>query len=316
MKIGNIDIGKVVLAPLAGYTNIVHRLIMKRAGAGLVYSEMISAKGLLYENDKTWDYTQINKEEHPISLQLFGGNAKDLSDAAKLLDERTTCDIIDINMGCPVKKVLKANSGSYLLQDIINVEKIVSEVVESVNKPVTVKIRAGWDHNHINCDKIAKACERAGASAIAIHGRTKSDLYRGSVNLDYIKLVKDSVSLPVIGNGDIKTLDDAIKMFDYTGVDAIMIGRASFGNPWLFTEINAYLNNKPFEAPSNSEKVEMMLEHLKMMIEHKGEKIGIMEMRSIASHYVKGFSNAKEFRQLLRGVKTYKEFEEIVKILI
>jgi len=316
MKIGNIDVGKLASAPLAGYTNPVHRIIMKRAGASLVFSEMISAKGLLYENDKTWELAKVFEEEKPIGLQLFGGNGEDLAAAAKLLEARTNCDIIDINMGCPVKKVLKANSGAFLLQDARNVEKLVSQVVKAVSIPVTVKIRAGWDHEHINCEKVAKACENAGARAITIHGRTKSDVYRGKVNLDYIKMVKAAVSIPVIGNGDIKSLEDAVKMVEYTNVDAIMIGRGSFGNPWLFSEIDAYLHNLPFTPPTDEEKIAMMKKQMKMMIELKGEKLGIMEMRSIAAHYVKGFTNAREFRFGLRTIKTYAEFEELVKILL
>lgn len=316
MLIGNVKVeGKVILAPLAGYTNMVYRRLMKQAGASLVYSEMISAKGLLYENDKTWDLTMIDENEHPVSLQLFGGEVEDLVRASILLDRNTNCDIIDLNMGCPVKKVLKAHSGAYLLQDVMNVEKIVGAVVKAVTKPVTVKIRAGWDHEHINCVDVARACERAGASAIAIHGRTKTDLYHGKVNLDYIKMVKDSVNIPVIGNGDIKSLNDAIKMLEYTNVDAIMIGRGSLGNPWLITEIDCYLQNKPYTSPTKEEKIKVMLKHLQDLIALKGERLAILEMRSLAAWYVKGFSNSKEFRQRLRDINTYLEFQEITKLL-
>lgn len=316
MYIGNIQIkGKVILAPLAGYTNMVYRKIMKQAGASLVYSEMISAKGLLYDNDKTWDLTIVDSDEHPVSLQLFGGEVDDLVKASILIDKESKGDIIDLNMGCPVKKVLKANSGAYLLQDVVNIEKIVSAVVKAVSKPVTVKIRAGWDHNHINCVEVAQACERAGASAIAIHGRTKSDLYHGKVNLDYIKMVKDSVKIPVIGNGDIKSLNDAINMLEYTNVDAIMIGRGSLGNPWLISEIDAYLQGKPYTPPTKQEKINVMLKHLQNLIALKGEKLAILEMRSLAAWYVKGFSNSKEFRQRLKDINTYLEFQEIAKLL-
>lgn len=312
MKIGNIKInGKIVLAPLAGYTNAVYRELNKLAGADFVYSEMISAKGLLYENDKTWELTAITPLEHPIALQLFGSNPEEMARAAKMLAERTSCDIIDINMGCPVKKVLKDFSGAYLLQDVVKVSEIVAAVVSAVNKPITVKIRAGWDHQHINGPEIARACEAAGAAAIAIHGRTKTDLYGGKVNLDYIKAVKEAVSIPVIGNGDIRTVADAQRMLDVTGVDAVMIGRAALGNPWLIKELSAYFNNKPYTPPTNQEKVATMYQHLRDLISLKGEKIAILEMRSLAAWYVKGFPYARDFKQKLISVKSYHEFIEI-----
>ena len=232
MKIGNIELkNKLILAPLAGYTNHVYRKICHDMGAALTYTEMISDKGLLYENDKTWDLCYISEDERPVSLQLFGGNIEEITKAAKLIDQRCNCDIIDINMGCPVKKVLKSGSGSYLIQNTEYLEQMVRSIVDNVSKPVTVKIRIGWDHSSINHIEIAKAAERGGASAICVHGRTKSDMYSGKVNLDYIKMVKESVNIPVFGNGDIKTVDDAIKMIEYTGVDGVMVARGTFGNP-------------------------------------------------------------------------------------
>lgn len=313
MKIGKINLdGKVILAPLAGYTNKVYRTIMREAGASLVYSEMISAKGLLHENDKTWEMLEVDSNEHPVALQLFGSDPQEMAQAAKFLDSKTTCDIIDINMGCPVRKVLKANSGSYLLKDPNLIYDIVSSVVQSVRKPVTVKIRAGWDHENINCVEVAKMIEKAGASAIMIHGRTKSDLYRGTVNLDYIKMVKDSVKIPVIGNGDIKSLKDALKMLEYTKVDAIAIGRGSLGNPWLIKEINCYLNNIPYTPPTKEEKIAMLLHHFDDLITLKGERIAVLEMRSLASWYIKGFSYAKEFKQKLVYVKNKEEMINLI----
>lgn len=313
MKIGNINIdGKVVLAPLAGYTNKVYRTIMKETGASLVYSEMVSAKGLLYDNDKTWELLQVDENEHPMGLQLFGSDPQEMAAAAKILDQNTACDIIDINMGCPVRKVLKAYSGSYLLKDTTLIYDIVSNVVKSVHKPVTVKFRAGWDHQQINCVEVAQTLERAGASAIMIHGRTKSDLYSGKVNLDYIKMVKDSVKIPVIGNGDIKSLDDAIKMIDYTKVDAIAIGRGSLGNPWLIEEIDCYFKNKQYTPPTRDDKIKMLLRHFNDLIALKGEKIAVLEMRSLASWYVKGFSFSKEFKQKLVYVKNKVEMMNII----
>ncbi len=313
MQIRDIDInGKIVIAPLAGYTNKVYRKIMKEMGANLVYSEMVSAKGLIYENKKTFEMIDVDKDESPVSLQLFGGDVDEMIKAAKIIDKESQCDIIDINMGCPVKKVLKANSGSYLLQDVKKIEDMVRGVVQNVSKPVSVKIRAGWDHNSINIVEVAKAIERAGASVIAVHGRTKSDLYRGKVNLDYIKMAKEAVSIPVIGNGDIKSVEDAIKMLEYTKVDAIMIGRGAMGNPWLIQEIDHYFNNKEFTPPTREDRLCMMMRHLYDLVELKGEKIAMLEMRSLAALYVKGLENTKEFKQKLVYVTTLNEFTQLV----
>ena len=312
MKIGNIEIkNKLILAPLAGYTNQVYREICHDLGAGLTYTEMISDKGLLYENEKTWDLCYIKEEERPVSLQLFGGNIEEMVKAAKLIDERSNCDIIDINMGCPVKKVLKSGSGSYLIQDTKYLEQMVKSIVDNVSKPVTVKVRIGWDHNSINHIEIAKAAERGGASAICVHGRTKSDFYSGKVNLDAIREVKENVSIPVIGNGDVKTIEDLQKMLD-TGVDFVMIGRASLGNPWIFSEFNAYLNNEVYVYPTDEEKIKFLLSHLEKLIKLKGEKIAILEMRSLAAWYVKGMKNNKEFKLKLVNITTEKEFKQIV----
>lgn len=312
MKIGNVEIkNKLVLAPLAGYTNQVYRQICHNLGAGLTYTEMISDKGLLYENDKTWNLCKIDEEERPVSLQLFGGNIEELVKAAKLIDEKSNCDIIDINMGCPVKKVLKSGSGSYLLRDVEYLEKMVKSIVENVSKPVTVKIRIGWDHQSINHIEIAKAIERAGASAICVHGRTKSDFYGGKVNLQAIKEVKENVSIPVIGNGDVKTVEDLQNMLD-TGVDFVMIGRASLGNPWIFQEFNAYLNKEEYTYPNDEEKIKFLLNHLDRLVNLKGEKIAILEMRSLAAWYVKGMKRNKEFKLKLINITTVQEFKDIV----
>ena len=312
MNIGNVKIkNRLVLAPLAGYTNTVYRKICHDLGAGLTYTEMISDKGLLYDNDKTWDLCFIDPNEHPTSLQLFGGNIEEITKAAILIDKKTNCDIIDINMGCPVKKVLKSGSGSYLLQDVNYIEKMVRSIVDNVSKPVTCKIRLGWDHKTINHIEIAKACERGGASAICVHGRTKSDFYSGKVNLEAIKEVKENVNIPVIGNGDVKSIEDLENMLA-TGVDFVMIGRASLGNPWIFKEFNAYLNNEEFEKPSDEEKIVFLLNHLNELVKLKGEKIAILEMRSLAAWYVKGMKNNKEFKLKLVNITTRKEFEKIV----
>lgn len=312
MYIGNVKIeGKLVLAPLAGYTNKVYRKICHDMGASLTYTEMISDKGLLYENEKTWKLCEIDKDEHPTTLQLFGGDIDELTKAAKLIDERSDCDIIDINMGCPVKKVLKAGSGSSLLRNVEYLEQMVRSVVQNVNKPVTVKMRIGYDHNSLNYLEVAKAIERAGAKAICVHGRTKSDFYSGKVNLEAIKEIKENVSIPVIGNGDVKTVEDLDNMLK-TGVDLVMIGRASFGNPWIFEEFNAHLNNTPYVRKTDKERIEFLLYHLSELVKLKGETIAILEMRSLASWYVKGMKNNKEFKQKLINIKTVQEFKQII----
>ena len=304
----------IIVAPQAGFTNLAYRKIMKNFKAGLVYTEMISAKGLIYENDKTFDLCQIDPKEHPVSLQIFGGELEDLVRAAKIIDKETDCDIIDINMGCPIKKVLKSNSGSKMMIDIENTYKITKAVVESVSKPVSVKFRAGWDHDSINCVEFAKAMEKAGVSLIAIHGRTKSDLYAGKCNLDYIKQVKEAVSIPVIGNGDIKTIEDAEKMFEYTKCDAIMIGRASVGNPWFIRDLVDYFDKRETSpAPTKEERIEVMLNHYEELLKIKSEKIATMEMRSLASHYIKGVQNSKDFKIGLIKCVTKEEFYNNVK---
>lgn len=317
MKIGNIELkNNIALAPLAGYTNLAYRKIMKEFGVGLVYTEMISAKGLLYENDKTWELTNIDENEHPVAVQIFGGEIEDMIKATKLLDARSDCDIIDINMGCPVKKVLKSNAGSYLLLDSDKVYEMVKAVVSNTSKVVTVKIRAGWDHKSINCVEVAKKIEEAGAKMIAIHGRTKSDLYSGKVNLDYIKMVKESVNIPVFGNGDIKTVDDAIKMIEYTGVDGVMLARGTFGNPWLVRDLVDYMEGRPLQAPpTKQEKVEMLKHHFEELLKIKCEKLAVLEMRTLAAWYVKGFSNAKEFKNKLIYVKTKEELMSLIENL-
>lgn len=309
MKIKNVDIkNKIVLAPLASYTNKSYRKIMKEAGVGLVYSEMISSRGLVYENDKTFELTSTTKEEHPISLQLFGGDIESLVQAAIIIDKQTDADIIDINMGCPVRKVLKANAGSSLLRDPKFVGEIVANVVKNVSKPVSVKIRAGWDHSSINAVEVAKEIEAAGASLIAVHGRTKSDLYTGHANLDYIKLVKDNVNIPVIGNGDIKSIEDAVRMFNYTNVDMVMVGRGSFGNPWLLRDLVDYFNGDALKPkPTDLERIEMCEKHFNYLLDEKHEKIAVLEMRSLASWYLKGINNIKQAKQKLINITRKEE---------
>lgn len=309
-KIGNIQIeNNICLAPLAGYTNEAYLRIMKETKVGLMYTEMVSARGLLYDNDKTWDLTKCHKDTHPVSLQIFGGDIEDMKKAAILIDTKTDADIIDINMGCPIKKVLRSGSGSKLLDEPLKIYEMVKAVVESVKKPVTVKIRAGGTHDNINCVEVARLIEKAGAKAIAIHGRCRSDLYRGTVNLDYIKMVKESVSIPVIGNGDIKTIEDAKKMFEYTKCDAIMIGRGSLGNPWFVRDVVNYFSSKEkVPSPSKEEKIAMCQKHFEYLLEIKPEKLAVLEMRSLASWYMKGIIKSQDFKENLVKIKTKEDF--------
>ena len=317
MKIGDIELkNKIIIAPLAGYTNIAYRKIYKEMGASLVFSEMISAKGLLYENDKTWELTNTSDAEHPVAIQLFGGDAIDMHNATLMLDKRDDIDIIDINMGCPVRKVLKAGGGSAIIEDPKKVYEIVKAVVSATSKPVTVKIRAGVDHNNINCVEVAKMIEAAGAKMITIHGRTRSDMYHGKVNLDYIKMVKEAVKIPVVGNGDIKTIEDAKKMIEYTGCDAIMIGRATLGNPWFIRDLVDYFNGEKLkESPTALEKIDMMEYQFNEMLKIKSEKNAVLEMRTLANYYVKGFKKAKELKMRIVSLKTKNEFYQFIKDL-
>lgn len=314
MRIKSIEIkNPIVLAPLAGYTNSSFRRIVKDFGVGLVYSEMISAHGILYDNKKTLDLMKVTPGEHPIAMQIFGGEPELLAKAAEYVDKEIDADIIDINMGCPVRKVLKAEAGSKLLTDPDKIYRIVSEVVRRVEKPVSVKIRAGWDHASINVVEVARAIEKAGASLLCVHGRTKSDLYRGKANLDYIRMAKEAVEIPVIGNGDIRSIEDAERMFKLTGVDMVMIGRGALGNPWLMRDLVCWAEGKEIPAPPTvKERLDMCRRHLSLLIEEKGEATAVLEMRSIAPWYVKGLPSIRDFKQKLTGAKTKAELEGLL----
>ena len=298
-KIGNIEIkNRLVLAPMAGICNSSFRRIVKEMGCGLIYAEMVSDKAIFYKNEKTLDMLIMTDEERPISQQIFGSDKESFVEAAKYVYENMKPDIIDINMGCPVPKVaVRAQAGSALLKNPDKVREIVSAVVECVPIPVTVKIRSGWDHNSINAVEIAKICEEAGASAICIHGRTRSQGYSGKADLSIIKAVKEAVSIPVIGNGDIVDCFSAKKMLDETGVDAIMIGRGALGNPWIFKEISEYLdNNVVIDKPSPIDRIDMCLKHIKYLSEIKIEKLVCLEIRNHVSWYLKGIRNANEVK--------------------
>ena len=289
---------KLVLAPMAGVTNEAFRIICKELNAGLVMAEMVSDKAIGFQNKKTLGMTKVNEIEHPISMQIFGSDVESMVNAAKYIDECSDADIIDINMGCPVNKVAKkALAGASLLQYPDKVYDIVKNVVEAVNKPVTVKIRAGWDNEHINCVEIAKLCEKAGASAITVHGRTRSQMYQGKANLDYIKAVKEAVSIPVIGNGDIIDIESAKHMFEYTGCDAIAIARGSLGNPFLFRELDAYFNRGEIIPKATKEEIfETINKHYNYLLELKGEHLAMLEMRSHISWYIKGMPGSAKIK--------------------
>lgn len=314
-KIGNIEIkNNVVLAPMAGICNSAFRRIVKEFGAGLIYAEMVSDKAIVYENEKTKKMLYMTDEERPISQQIFGSDVESFVNAAKIVYKEMKPDIIDINMGCPVPKVaVSAQAGAALLKNPEKVGEIVKQVVNAVPISVTVKIRSGWDFNHINAIEIAKICEKNGASAICVHPRTRSQRYEGKADWSIIKEVKKNVSIPVIGNGDIKTVYDAKKMLEDTKCDAIMIGRGVLGNPWLIRDIINYLNYGmiPKEI-TKEEKIDMCIKHLNYLLEVKDEKTAVLEMRSHIAWYLKGISGSNEIkRKIFMSTKK----EEVINIL-
>lgn len=306
---------KLVLAPMAGISNTSYRKIVKSMGAGLIYAEMVSSNALMYGNSKTIELLKMSESERPIAQQIFGSDVKTFVEAAKIVEEKMHPDIIDINMGCPVPKVaLRAQAGSALLKNPEKIKEIVAAVVNAVTVPVTVKIRSGWDDAHINAVEVARVCESAGASAIAIHARTRAQGYSGKANWDIIKQVKASVSIPVIGNGDVTNSEKAKEMLEYTGCDAVMIGRAAIGNPWIFKECKEYLENKVvIPRPTSSEIIEMIQEHYKLLKEDKNEKLALLEIRTHALAYLKGLPEAKHYKDLICKTKTEEEFLNILK---
>ena len=315
-KIGNIEIkGNVVLAPMAGVCNSAFRKIIKETGCSLVFAEMVSDKGLIYNSQKTKDMLYFEECERPIAQQIFGSDKETFVEAAKIVYEIMKPDIIDINMGCPVPKVaVKSQAGAALLKSPDKIREIVKAVVEAVPIPVTVKIRSGWDNNSINAVAVAKICEQAGASAITVHGRTRSQGYSGSVDLDIIKAVKENVSIPVIGNGDVISRESAKKMFDYTGCDAIMIGRGVLGNPWLMRDIVNYMENgNVAQSPSYEERINMCFHHLDYLLKIKCEKVSVLEMRSHIAWYIKGLPGSVEVKNACFKATTALELEDILK---
>lgn len=297
-KIGNVKISnQVVLAPMAGICNSAYRQICKDMGCGLIYAEMVSDKAITYNNQKTIDMLYMTEKERPISQQIFGSDKESFVEAAKFIEKEMKPDIIDINMGCPVPKVaVRAQAGSALLKDLDKIFDIVSSVVSAVNVPVTVKIRSGWDSNHINAVEVAKVIEKAGASAICVHPRTRSQGYSGKADWNIIKEVKENVSIPVIGNGDIKSPEDAKRMLEETKCDAVMIGRGVLGNPWLIKNIVNYLDGKEVIDVSIVDRIDMCLKHLKLLDSLKNEKLACLEIRNHISWYFKGIKGANELK--------------------
>lgn len=315
MKIGNIELnGQVILAPMAGVCNSAFRKICKEMGCSLVCAEMVSDKGLIHNSSKTKKMLYFEETERPISQQIFGSDKETFIKAAKIVYETMHPDIIDINMGCPVPKVaIKSQAGSALLKNPQLIYDIVSSVKKAVPIPITVKIRSGWDHNSINAKEVAKICEKAGASAITIHPRTRSQLYQGKADLDIIKQVKENVNIPVIGNGDITDIKSAVHMLEYTKCDAIMIGRGVLGNPWLIKEIDTYLKQGIIlEKPNYQEKINMCHKHLHYLLKIKEERIAVLEMRSHIAWYLKKMPFHKEITELCFKAQTKEEIEEIL----
>lgn len=297
-QIGSVEIpNRVVVAPMAGITNSAFRVTVKEFGAGLVVCEMISDRGIQLRNKKTLEMLFIDETEHPLSIQIFGGNKASLVEAAQFVAENTTADIIDINMGCPVNKIIKAEAGAKWLLDPDKVYEMVHAVSSAIDKPVTVKMRIGWDEQHVFAVENAQAAEVAGAAAIGMHGRTRVQMYEGSADWDVLKQVKQSITIPFMGNGDVKTPEDAKRMLEEVGADAVMIGRAALGNPWMIHRTKQYLETgELLPEPTPREKISTAKLHLERLADLKGEKIASREFRQHAAYYLKGISRAAKVK--------------------
>ena len=313
LKIGNVTLpNRYILGPMAGVTDLPFRVLCKEQGAGLLCMEMVSAKAILYNNKNTESLLEIHPDEQPVSLQFFGSDPKIMSEMAKRVEERPF-DIMDINMGCPVPKVVRNGEGSALMKNPKLVYEIVSAMVKAIDKPVTVKIRKGFDDSCINAVEIAKIVEEAGAAAVAVHGRTREQYYSGQADWDIIRQVKEAVSIPVIGNGDVTSPQKAEELVKQTGCDGIMIARGAQGNPWIFSEMITYEETGTLpERPGKEEVRDMMLRHARLQLKYKGEFIGIREMRKHVACYTKGLKGSAKLREEINRVESYQELEELL----
>ena len=313
LKIGNVTLeNNVILAPMAGVTDLPFRLLCKEQGAGLLCMEMVSAKAVHYNNKNTQALLEIHPDEQPVSLQLFGSEPDIMAETAARIEERPFA-ILDVNMGCPVPKVVNNHEGSALMKEPKLVEEIVTALVKAIKKPVTVKIRKGFDDEHVNAVEIAKIIEASGAAAIAVHGRTREQYYAGKADWDIIRQVKEAVKIPVIGNGDVTDAVSAKRLIEETGCDGIMIGRASRGNPWIFKEITQYLDTGILpERPSMEEVRKTILRHAALQLEYKGEYIGIREMRKHVAWYTAGYPHSAKLRRMVNEMETFAELEKSI----
>ena len=312
LKIGSVELNNpFILAPMAGVCDLPFRLLCKEKGAAIVCTEMVSAKAIYYNNKNTKELLTIDKNEGPVSLQLFGSEPKLMAEMAKRIEE-IPFDILDFNMGCPVPKVVNNGEGSALMKNPVLAGHIIEAMANAISKPVTVKIRAGFDAEHINAVEIAKIAENSGAAAITVHARTREQYYSGKADREIIRLVKEAVTIPVIGNGDIDCYESAKHMLEYTGCDGVAIGRGAEGNPWIFEELNVKYAGLDYNKPSLEEVKEMIMRHARMLIDYKGEYIGIREMRKHAAWYTAGFKGASKLRGCLNEASSIESLEEII----
>lgn len=309
--IGNVSIqGKAILAPMAGVSDIAYRLLAKEHGASMVCTEMVSAMGIKYKNERTHELLRMESVEHPVSMQIFGSNPEAIALGAKVVAD-AGADIVDINMGCPVKKVVSSGDGSALMKTPDLAARVAEAAVKAVDVPVTVKMRIGWDDDHINVVDFAKRIESTGVAAVAVHGRTREQMYMGRADWSYIKAVKDSLSIPVIGNGDVWTPEDALRMMQETGCDAVMIGRGAQGNPWIFERTNHYLRTGELRAePTYLERLDMLLKHFELLCRYKGAALGVREIRTHAGWYMRGMPEAAYWRNRVNTIHTVESFKK------